>query len=306
MIRFYSCDKGFIETEKKEGVCWVEATTPHADDIRYLTEEEGIPQIFFDYLEDLDERPRVEHEGRWIMTIIRIPVRTRSEKTTFNTVPIGIISNGQNHVITVCCHQNHLIDDFADHTRQKNICFDNVANFTLRIIYSTAFWFLDYLKRMTNGSSAIEKQLERSVQNDDLLRLMTIQKSLVYFNTAIKGDILVLERILKMYDNLLDHELYDDVEIELHQADSTVGIYTDILESTMGTYSSIISNNVNAVMKRMSGLSIILMVPTFVASLYGMNVDIMLTGKYAFWIIIGIAVVLTAIAFVVLRKLKWV
>ena len=118
---------------------------------------------------------------------------------------------------------------------------------------------------------------------------------------------MVLDRIQKIFGNRLDADLVEDVDIEFRQADSTVAIYSDILEGTLNSYASIISNNVNSVMKRMSGLSIMLMVPTFVASLYGMNVDILLGGvRYAFWIIIAIAAILTAVAFIILRRLRWV
>ena len=181
-----------------------------------------------------------------------------------------------------------------------------MADFTLRILYSAAFWYLDYLRTLADLVVGTEKVLTGDVENDNLIHLLAVQKSLVYFNTAVKGDRMLLERIPKIYGKDVDMDLYEDVEIELNQADTTVGIYSDILESTMGTYSSIISNNMSAVMKRMTGLTIILMVPTFVASLYGMNVDILLTGPYAFWIIIGIAIVLTFLAFMLLRKLKWV
>ena len=183
---------------------------------------------------------------------------------------------------------------------------DSVADFTLRILYSAAFWYLDYLRTLADLVVGTEKVLTGDVENDNLIHLLAVQKSLVYFNTAVKGDRMLLERIPKIYGKDVDMDLYEDVEIELNQADTTVGIYSDILESTMGTYSSIISNNMSAVMKRMTGLTIILTVPTFVASLYGMNVDILLTGPVAFWIIIGIAIVLTFLAFMLLRKLKWV
>ena len=305
MRKFYCCDKGFRETDRPEGVCWVDVVTPHTGDVEYLTKVEQVPEMFLEYLQDKDERARVERDGDWMMTIVRIPIRAHGAMP-YVTVPLGVISHGLNRVITVCYHQNHLIDDFAEHTRRKCVLFDNVANFTLRILYSASYWYLDFLRSLTEDVIGTEKALEKSVQNDDLMMLIKIQKSLVFFNTSIKGNSMVLERVKKIYTDTLDDDLYEDVEIELRQADSTVGIYSDILEGTMDSYASIISNNVNLVVKRMTGLSIILMVPTFVASLYGMNVDILITGRYAFWIVIGIAVVLTAAAFLLLRRLRWV
>ena len=307
MIRKYASNNGFFETEKEQEACWVSAETPTEKDTDYLTGHEGIPRMFLEYLSDLDERPRFERDGEWTMTIIRIPIQCHGGgHNVLRTVPLGVISRDNGRVYTVCYHTNRLTSDFADHTRRKGICYDTVADFTLRILYSAAFWYLDYLRTLADLVVGTEKVLTGDVENDNLIHLLAVQKSLVYFNTAVKGDRMLLERIPKIYGKDVDMDLYEDVEIELNQADTTVGIYSDILESTMGTYSSIISNNMSAVMKRMTGLTIILMVPTFVASLYGMNVDILLTGPYAFWIVIGIAIVLTFLAFMLLRKMKWV
>lgn len=306
MRKYYCRDEGFKTVGNPDEACWIDVTEPDAEDVRLLTDREGVPCMFLEYLEDKDERPRVERDGEWMMTILRIPVRSLDKSMPFQTVPLGVISKVPDRVITVCYHRNAMIEDFAAHTRQKCIEVADVAEFTLRIFYSAAFCYLGYLKTLTNDVIGAEKALEKSIQNDDLMWLMRMQKSLVFFNTSIKGDVMVLERIQKIYGANLDQDLVEDVDIELRQADTTVGIYSDILEGTMDSYASIISNNVNGVMKRMTGLSIILMVPTFVASLYGMNVNILLTGRYSFWIIIGIATVLTAAAFFILRRLKWV
>lgn len=173
-------------------------------------------------------------------------------------------------------------------------------------MYEVSSWYLHYLKNLSNSVIGVEKDLKKSIKNDDLIRLMQLQKSLVYFNTSVKGNMMLTERIQKIYENSIDLELLDDVDIELRQADSTVAIYSDILEGTMDAYASIISNNVNGVMKRMTGLTIILMVPTFIASLYGMNVDILIGGnRFAFWIILLIAAILTTLAYIWLRKIDW-
>lgn len=224
----------------------------------------------------------------------------------YATVPMGIISRASDKIITVCYHENDLTKIFAIHTCQKNVQINNISDFTLRMFYTTANRYLDFLRDMYNYVVGSEKSLSNSVANDNLKQLMNLQKSLVFFNTSLKGDVLVLERIQKIYEQEVDEDFAEDVDIEMRQADTTVGIYSDILKATMDSYASIISNNLNNVMKRMSGLSIILIVPTFVASLYGMNVNILLTSKYSFWIVLGIAAVLTTIAFVCLRRLKWI
>ena len=306
MRKFYYSNKGFRPAADSRLAKWINVMVPDSEDIRYLIEDEGVPPILLDYLEDKDERPRIERNGDWIMIIVRIPVASDSPAMPYTTVPLGIISKSAERVISVCFHRNILTEDFVNHTCQNNINIESASEFALRIFFATAHWYLTYLKSMSDYVIGNESVLEKSVANDDLKKLMKLQKSLVYFNTSIKGNVMVLARIQKIYEAELDQDLVEDVDIELNQADTTVGIYSDILKATMDSYASIISNNANEVMKRMSGLSIILIVPTFVASLYGMNVDILLSSPYAFWIIIAIAAVLTTFAFMCLRRLKWV
>ncbi len=306
MRKYYYNDKGYIAVDNPADATWMCVNTPDEDDVRLMIEDENIPPILLEYLEDKDERPRVERNGDWLMTIVRIPIQADSCTAPYTTAPLGIISrHNSNKVYTVCYHANSLTDDFADHTRHNSIVINSVSDFTLRIFFSVAHRYHTYLESMSAYVIGTERALDRSVENDDLKQLMSLQKSLVYFNTSIKGNLMVLERIANIYGNDIDHELLEDVDIEMRQADTTAGISNDILKATMDSYASIISNNANNVMKRMSALSIILIVPTFVASLYGMNVDILLRSPYAFWIILGIAAVLTTLAFLCLKRLKW-
>lgn len=308
MRKYYSDDNGYIERSQWQHGFWLSVTRPDEDDTHFILDKLHVPPMFLEYLGDPEELPRVEREDDWLMLILLIPVEcTEEADMPFKTVPFGIITRGDGILITLCYHDNVIVEDFVKLSRKKCIRTVNKADFTLRIFYQTAFWYLHYLKTLTRDVVGAEKDLRRSVRNDDLIRLMHLQKSLVFFNTAIKGNVMLLGRVRTLFGDTVDTDLLEDVDIELRQADSTVGIYSDILENTLDAYASIISNNVNGVMKRMTGLTIILMVPTFVASLYGMNVDILIgDNRFAFWIIIFIAAVLTAAAFIWLRKIKWI
>ncbi len=135
---------------------------------------------------------------------------------------------------------------------------------------------------------------------------MNLQKSLVYFNTSIRGNEAMLGRMRSAVRHSgLDEDLLEDIQIELRQAHNTTNIYTDICNSTMNAIDSLISNNVNTIMKRMTSLSIVLTIPTMIASMYGMNVDLHIKGAYAFFGIIGISVLLSALAFILFRRIKW-
>ena len=287
---------------------WVNVVCPNNDDFEFLTKTLNVPESFLDDIADTDERPRTDTEGNWLLTILRIPVQNKqNENLPFGTVPIGIITNNE-IIVSVCYYNTDLLPDFIEHTRRKGIIVRNKLDLILRLIYSSAVWFLKYLKQINLDISAAEKELERSIRNEDLLRLMRLQKTLVYFNTSIRGNEVMIGKLKTIFQDTdyLDKELVEDVIIELKQALNTVNIYSDILTGTMDAFASIISNNVNTIMKRMTSLSIVLMLPTLIASFYGMNVDIHLEEvPFAFSLIVLFSIGLSTLAFVIFRKIKW-
>ena len=307
MRTFLYCEAGFVEKEQWLPNSWVNVECPTPEDIHYLTNQFNVPESFLSDIADTDERPRIEYEGNWLLTIIRIPVQSQEQGIPFTTIPLGIMTNNE-IIISVCYYKTELIPDFIRYTRRKEVVVRHKYDLILRLIHSSAVWFLKYLKQINNEVAHAEKALEKSIRNEDLLRLMKLQKTLVYFNTSIRGNEVMIGRLKNIFQDTdyLDMELLEDVIIELKQAYNTVNIYSDILTGTMDAFASIISNNVNAIMKRMTSLSITLMIPTLIASFYGMNVDIHLEGfPYAFIFIILISVILSAGTFIWFRKIKW-
>ena len=224
----------------------------------------------------------------------------------YTTMPIGVMVNGD-YVISVCYSRNILIPDFIEHTRKRSIGIGSAPDFILRLLNSSAYWFLNYLKDVHRMVAEAEGELRRSIRNEDLLRLMNLQKSFVLFATSISGNNILLDRIKRMYNDELDAELFEDVSIELRQANTTVTIATQMLDRTLDTYASVISNNVNAIMKRLTSVSLILMIPTLIASFYGMNVDVLISSdnRWAFPAIIGVGFAISAIICLWLRKIRW-
>ena len=308
MRTYLYCEAGFVEKTQWLPNSWVNVVCPNDDDFEFLTKTLNVPESFLDDIADTDERPRTDTEGNWLLTILRIPLQNKQNGSLpFDTVPIGIITNNE-IIVSVCYHDTDLLPDFIEHTRRKGIVVRNKLDLIFRLIYSSAVWFLKYLKQINLDISAAEKELERSIRNEDLLRLMKLQKTLVYFNTSIRGNEVMIGRLKNIFQdtNYLDLELLEDVVIELKQAYNTVNIYSDILTGTMDAFASIISNNVNAIMKRMTSLSITLMIPTLIASFYGMNVDIHLESfPHAFIFIILLSAILSAVTFVWFRRIKW-
>ena len=308
MRTYLYCEAGFVEKAQWLPISWVNVVCPNNDDFEFLTQTLNVPESFLNDIADTDERPRTDTEGNWLLTILRIPVQNKQNGSLpFDTVPIGIITNNE-IIVSVCYHNTDLLPDFIEHTRRKGIVVRNKLDLIFRIIYSSAVWFLKYLKQINIDISAAEKELERSIRNEDLLRLMRLQKTLVYFNTSIRGNEVMIGKLRTIFQDTdyLDTELVEDVIIELKQALNTVNIYSDILTGTMDAFASIISNNVNTIMKRMTSLSIVLMLPTLIASFYGMNVDIHLEEvPFAFSLIVLFSIGLSTLAFVIFRKIKW-
>ena len=306
MRTYLSLEAGLAQLEEYTPKCWINIEFPDEDDLHFLTEELGVPSEFLADIADVDERPRTEKEDDWQLTILRIPLESNIQGLPYMTFPVGVIT-GKETTITVCYRKSQLIPDFISHIRRKSISITSQADFITRMIYSSAVWFLKYLKLIYLEINRAEKELEESVRNEDLMRIMRLQKSLVYFSTSIRGNEAMLGRLrTATRAGEIDPDLVEDVSIELRQAYNTINIYTDICNSTMDALGSIISNNVNTIMKRMTSLQIVLTIPTMIASFYGMNVDVYIAEwHYSFIAIMIISVIISAIAFVLFKRIKW-
>lgn len=306
MRKFYTSNNGFIEIDDWHQKCWINVEAPNEDDIRFITDELEVPQSFLDDIFDDDERPRFDKENNWLLTILRIPVHVEADTNVYSTVTMGVVTQ-DNLIVTICKKQTNMWDEFITHTRKRHISVDTSPDFILHLIYTSTSWYLKYLKEISNSVSYSIRYLKKSVRNEDLISLMTLQKSLVYFNTSIRGNSTLVDRLNKLFADDCDPDLLEDVDIELQQAQNTVNVYMEILDSTTDTLASLISNNVNQIMKKMTSVSIILMLPTLIASFYGMNVAVAYANsKFAFAGIIIFSIALALIIYFILRKIKWI
>lgn len=306
MREFLLFGKGFKKVDQWQEGCWINVSDPNQDDFTYL-EEMGVPDSFISDIRDPNERPRVEKDDDWMLTIMRIPRETGDVDIPFSTVPLGVITNGD-LVIVLCYFKNIVIHDFIQYNTAKGNEINNKFALILRLIMSSAVWFLKFLKQINISINNTEDGLERRLRNDDLLKLRNLQKSLVYFNTGIRGNEALISRLRTIYMNsdLFDMEMVEDVHIEMQQALNMVSIYSNILTGSMEAFGSIISNNLNLIMKRMTSITIILQVPTLIASLYGMNVSLPIDDKpWAFVAILQLSIALSCAAFFVFKKIKW-
>lgn len=305
MRKFYSSENGYIEKDEWGPECWINVENPDREDFDFLRNELGVPESFLESAADGDERPRFDHEDDWRLTIIRIPRKISGETDRYDTVTLAIITNPE-LLVTVSHNPTQMLSDFIEHSQKRHLTGINKPDFILRMLYSSTYWYLNYLRDINNAVTVSVEELRNKVRNEDLYNFMMLQKSLVYFNTSLRGNMTLVDKIDKMFEDDCDPELLEDVEIEMQQAQNTVSVYTEILDSTMDTLSSVISNNLNEVMKKMTSVSIILMLPTLIASFYGMNVAVAFGDKqFAFWGIICFSLVLAFMIYLWLKRIKW-
>lgn len=307
MRRFLCCNEAFAEKKSWQNDCWICIELPTEQDNCYLIQELNIPQAFLSDIQDVDERPRIEMEDGWTLMILRIPYRETENDIPYITVPLGIIMK-EHYFVTICHYQTDMLPDFMRYMQRKRLTVDSNWDLLFRLFLSSSVWYLKYLKQINNQTRAVEKELERSIQNAELQRLLKIEKSLVFFITSLRGNdnLLIKLKNLKTQREYFDPDLVEDVEIELRQAQDSARIYSDILSGTMDAFASVISNNLNIIMKRMTALSVLLMIPTLIASLYGMNVPNSLEeNTYGFIIIAVVSVLFSGIGFLAIRRMKW-
>ena len=288
--------------------CWIQVTCPTEEDQRMLEEQFNIPDYFFTDISDTDERARYEYDDGWMLIILRIPyVKEIRSRTPYTTVPLGIIHK-RDVTITVCFYETNMMLDFVSYQQKRNEGFTDFVDMTFRLFLSSAVW---YLKRLKQINALIEKakhNLDHGVNNESLIGLSRLQDSLTYFNTSIRGNDNLLQKLkFKLQVDELDDDLIEDVNIEMSQAKELTNIYSDILESTMDTYSSIINNNMNTVMKTLTSVSILMMFPTLIASLFGMNlINGMEENVVGFPIALVLSIAVSAFAWWMLHRQKLV
>ena len=277
MLNYYkTIDNRVKEIHAVEDGCWVCAICPTEQEVRYLVDILGLEQDFVRAALDEEESSRVESEDDQTLVIVDVPVAERQdeEKTVvYSTIPMAIITNNR-FITTVCLRENAVVNEISQGL-VKNIQTHLRTQFLLNILLRIATRFLQYLKQIDKISYTTENLLQKTMRNKELIQILGLEKSLVYFSTSLKSNEVTLEkilrgRIIKLYDE--DEDLLEDVIIEVKQAIEMCSIYSNVLSNTMDAFSSIINNNLNIVMKLLAALTIIMELPNIIFGLYGTNV----------------------------------
>ncbi len=297
---------GLVEIPQFERNAWISVINPSQTEVDFLKRDFHVSEDFINDILDTDERPRTEIEGRWFLILFRIPIHNPQSDIPFSTMPLGILI-AVNAIITICLSENDVVRSLYLQ-KNKNFSLENKINFVLHSFLFSATFFLRYLKEINKQITVIEKTLEQTLKNEYLKTMMQLEKSLVYFMASLRSNELLINKLQKskfVNTSDLDEDFLEDVIIETHQAVEMSRIYSDILSKTITNFASMISNNVNFVMKQLTSITIILMIPTLVASIYGMNVpNYVENNPHAFWMVLLLSFALSVMGVLIFWKRK--
>lgn len=307
MIRYYkTIDLKLEKLNSYESGCWINLTEPTSNEIDEMVELLGVDKDVLTAALDDEESSRIEYDDDYTLIVIDVPFDMSDiQSSNYTTVPIGIII-AKDSIITICSKQSRIINDFiVGHV--KDFYTFMRTRFILQILYRNASYYLLYLRRINKRTNIIEEEIYRSMQNKELLQLLQLEKSLVYFSTSLTANEATLDRILKQ--NIIKHyeedeELLEDVIIENKQALQMANIYGDILSRIMDAFSAIISNNQNNVMTYLTIVTIIMSIPTIISGFMGMNVGGVpfAQNNFGFWWTMLITAVICLVATLYLIK----
>lgn len=314
MVKMYNTN---LETNKTEETYefkkgnWINMIAPTEEEIKKVCKKLQIQEDFIRYSLDYEEKARIdtEEDDNTTLFIIDVPIiEKENNEQVYSTMPLGMIVVRDDYFITVSLKQNRVISELEKTKEKSNIITYKKSRMILQVFYKNAELYLKYLKKINKETEIAENVLKNSLKNKELLKMLSLEKSLVYFTTSLKSNEVVMEKtlrgkIIKLYDE--DEDILEDSIIENKQAIEMSKIYSDILNGTMDAYASIISNNLNGVMKFLTSITIILAIPTMIASYWGMNVQVPMqftNSPWPFYAVVTFSVILGIIAMIWLKK----
>ena len=316
MMTIYKWDNGGLrENSAFSPSCWINLVEPSTTELEAVLTHSDVPRDFLTDPLDIGERPRFDWDDNASILIVHVPTmdyeNNEDSVVPYRTVPLGIILSGQS-VITVCSARTPVTTAFLDQIRR--VCPpSDIYRFAFRLLWHAGVLFLRYINDIHQRTAALEDLLHKSISNEAILKLFQIEKTLVYFTTSLKADTIALARAntarqLPLSED--DRDFLEDAMVEYQQALETATIHANILNGTLDTFASLINNNLNNVMKYLTAATILLAVPTLIASIYGMNINLPLAGSaHAFGYVMGLSGLLTllmgTIFFILSRKRKF-
>ncbi|MGM9912327.1 magnesium transporter CorA family protein [Floccifex sp.] len=306
MIEYYKTTKRFVEKidSYQEG-CWINVVDPNRKEKLFLIRELGILEEFVKSSLDRSENAHMDYDDDVNQTlfIIDCPHLVRDETATYNTYPLGIVICND-YIVTISLSENTEINEIIN-GKCRGIQTQNKIQFFLHFMLRISQKYLIYLQQIDHYSTELSSQLRQSMRNEELLSMLALEKSLIYFSTSLKSDEVTLKKLKRCRQFKLtedDYDLLDDVLIEIDQANEMSHIYKDVLNGTMDTFSNIIANNLNFSMKDLTIITISMEVPNMVFGFYGMNVSGLPMAQA--WFPFFFSIVFAFLVFVIVRKIR--
>lgn len=289
--------------------CWINLVNPSDKEVSFVSRITDIEDDVIKCALDDEERARIENEDGHLMVLVDIPViEEEKDYYSYSTIPLSAIIKND-IFITTSLKETAILRDFV-RSRVKSFSTYKKTRFLFQILNSIAKKYLAYLKQIDKASQRVQKELHKSTRNKELIQMLDLENSLVYFSTSLAGNDLVITRLLnsknliKMYEE--DTDLLEDVAIDTKQAIEMCTIYREILSGTMDAFASVINNNLNNVMKVLTSATLVISLPTLVASFFGMNTGVPMEGKsWGFWVAVGISLFLCIIVTFFLKRKKF-
>ena len=312
MLEFYkTIDNVTKRLDAPEHGCWISAVAPTDEEISYLIDDIGVLPEFVKSSLDEEESSHIDYDDdeNQTLVIVDYPSAEDSDDDAYDgrglavyDAALGVVIM-KGYIITISLYENLNIEDMA-HGVVRGVRTDMKTRFLLLLMLRISQRFLIYLRQIDRLSSKTEQKLHQSMKNEELIQMLGLEKSLVYFSTSLKTDEITLNKIMrgkliKLYEE--DQDLLEDVLIEIHQAIEMCNIYSNILSGTMDAFASVISNNLNIVMKVLSVITIVMAIPNIIFGFYGMNVNGM-PGVQWWWFPTMIAIIAMAIAIWIFKK----
>ena len=310
MVKYFLTGEGAIrQVDSFEKRCWIDMINPSDDECDEISSLTGVPEDMIKAALDDNERARTEFDDGCSLFVVDCPLIEESEGgDSYTTLPLALIYNDK-CVITVCLKGNTVLKDFI--TGREAAFTENPLHFVLSFMLGNAKRFLYCLKQIDRKTRRIQSEMGKTMRNSEIIQLLDLQNSLVYFSTSLNSNARVHEKLYKVEgvatrEEMLD--LYEDVIIEAKQAVETCNIYKNILSVTMDAYGSVISNNANDTMRKLTIITIILAIPTMIAGFWGMNMTVPFqtqdgdTSTLWFWIVIAATAVITIVIALIILK----
>ena len=302
-----------IVTKKLENIntvekgCWINIVKPNKEEIEYISSKLNVSEQLLTYPLDIQEKPHIDEDEGSVLIDIDVPfTEYKDDKRTYTTIPMGMILVRDDYFITVASEKIDVLNSIINYKKRMDVYTEKKSRLVFQLLYNISKEYIKYMSYISSDIEEFENTMSKSKKHKDLLKLLDLEKAMIYFSTSLKANHVVLQKLqrgknIKLYEE--DEDLLEDTLIESRQAIEMIVTYSEILNGIIDICGTIISNNLNVVMKILTSITLIIAIPTLITSFLGMNVNFPFdTGNMGFYFVLGIIVISTIAVTLLLKK----